>query len=494
MLDQTLLFEDSTKPKSDWSNEIKFLQSGRTRKVSESKRDHKTDSKQRCQQHGCKPDQQSKVNVQPDLKLAVEKDPKSCLKPAKTRTFESGLISDLAECGLDPGSISEEIVNTTPDLEPESLSELRIESPWDSDVVAPDEPAVAGNLQPGSTVTQTTNLWCEKGQTGTTVLDPSIKLNVTTGSESSVMSPLGTHETQEPRTLSKSHQRRGPLFLSEQNLTPDTGSHQRKKSNTGSNTKALLKLSETLTSGSILGDKNLKSESNQNKIKNNQSKAGDCKTIVPQSGFMLNLLSAEDKGDDQPETRSGEQLDVWTGLDSESPESQPNSETTLNLETKTSQTGPCEAAFHSRSRETIHVHLRSDFIADPKAGLRIATPPDSSSTSIPKSPVNTENLQPDPQFHSKEFRNLLSELGSNQRQRPECSDPPARPEPHHDKKPASIPREAKPVDIGTRAEPGSQVRVPHEQSAGKTGPNVLEVGTQACLLLIARLKMQLCPS
>lgn len=504
MLDQTLLSGGSTEPQSDRSTEIKVLQSGLSRKASGSKREQESDSENRCQKHGCRSDQQSRVNVQPDLKYAVENDPKSCLKPAKTRTLESGLGSDLKlECGLDPGSISEEIVNTTPDLEPESLSELRIESPSESDVVAPYEPAVAENLQPGSSITQTTNLWREKGPEGTSVLHPSIKSNVTFGSEFNLMSPLEKQETQEPETLSKSNQRPGPFSLSEQNLKSDTGSYQRIKSDIRSNTKALLQSSKTLRSGSVLGDKNLKLESSQNKIRNDQSKTGDCKTIVPQSGIRSDLLSdpsAEDKGDAQPRARSREQVDVQTGLNSKSPEFQPNSETTLDLknhlksaETETSKTGPCKAEFLSGSGETSNVHLKSDFSADPEAGLRVETPSGSSSTltGTQKSPVDTKDLQPDPQFHYKEFRTLLSERGSNQRQRPECNDPLARPELHQEEKPASRPKEASPVDTGIfRAEPGSQVRIASDQSAGR----MLEVGTQACLLLLVRVKMQLCQS
>lgn len=365
MLDQTQLSGDDTEPQSDGSTEIKVLHSGlrKTWKASDSRRDQKSGSELRFQQRGWGSDQQSKVNDPPneDLKPVVENDPKACLKPAKTRTLESGLGSDLKlECGLDPGSVSEEIVNITP--EPELLSDLRIESPAESDVVDP----VAENLQPESSPTQITNLGCEKGLPGTTVLHPIMRSNVTAGSESNLISPLQTQQTQEPETLSKSKQRPGPFSLTEENLTPDPGSYHRIKSDVRSNPKSFLQSSKTLRSGSKLGDKNLKSESNRNKIRNNQCETGDCKTILLQSGFKLNPLldpSGEGKGDPQSATRS-EQLNAQTGLDSKSPESQP--------------------------------------------------------------------------------------------------------EPHQEEKPASRPKEASPVDTGLcRAEPGSQVRIPGDQPAGR---------------------------
>lgn len=478
-MNQILISQDRTEPQSHRSAEIKVLPPGLriTKKASESRRDQKSDAEKNSHQHGCRSDQPSRVNVQPnaDVKPAVETDQKICLKPAMTKTLQSKFGLDrILDCGLDPGSISGEMGSITPDLEPESLSELRIESPSELDAEVPHEPAVAENLQPKSSITQAANLGCEKESTGTTVLPPIIKSNEMAGSGSNFSLTL-TQENQEPKTVSK--QRPGPFTLSEQNLTPDPGSGFR------SNPETFLQPSKTLTSGSFLGDKRPKSESNQYKIGNVKSGAGDCKTILLQSGFTLNLLSdtaAKDTGDSRPGTRLGEQRDVQTEFDPKSPGSQPNSETTSNLtinfkpgETKTSKTRPCKAAFQSESGETSNEHLSSDLISETEAGLRIETPPDSRSTLTEdqKSLVNTKNIQPDPKYNSKEFRNMLSELGSNQIHNQPGIDPPPRPKPHEGERPAPRPKEASPVDTRIfQAQPECKVRISGDHSAGRIGP------------------------
>lgn len=482
--------------------------------ASESRLYQKSDSENRGQQHGSRSDQQPRVDldVQPDtdLKPALETNQKLCLKPDETRTLESGLGSDLKLwCGSDAGSISEEMTNITSDLEPEPLSDLRIELPSESDLVAPNEPAVAENLQAGSITTQTTDLGSEKRTAGTRVLHHGIRSNGTTGSGSDLKSPPRTQETKEPETLSRSEQRPGPEsdVLPEQNLTPDPRSYQRIKSDIRSNLKALLQSSKTLKSESKLGDTNLRSESNQNEIRNVQSGTGVCQTTFPLSGFRLNLHSvpsAEENRDAQPETRS-EQLDVQTGLDQKSPESEPDSETTSDLknrlksaETKTSKPGLWREAPQSGSGETSNVHLRSDLNAEPEGDLRMESPSVSgfTLTETQRRTVDTTNHHPDPHFHSKEVRDLLSDMGHSQRLGSQSNvqpgvDPPPRPGSQQEEKPASRPNEASPVETRSlRAEPESQVRLLTNQQAELDQRFVsLEVGL--CLVRLLRVKMQL---
>lgn len=520
ILDQILQSEDSTEPRSDRSTEVEVLHSGLTitRMASESRLDQKSDSEKRGQQSGSRSDQQPRVDpdVQPDtdLKSALETNQKLCLKPDKTRTLESGLGSDLKLwCGPDSGSISEEMTNITSDLEPEPLSDLRIELPSVSDLVAPNEPALAENLQPGSITTQTTDLGSEKRTAVTRVLHHGIRSNGTTGSGSDLKSPPRTQETEEPETLSRSEQRPGPEsdVLPEQNLIPDPRSYQRIKSDIRSNLKAPLQSSKTLRSESILGDTNLRSESNQNEIRNVQSGVGVCQTTFPLSGFRLNLHSvpsAEENRDVQPEARSGEQLDVQTGLDQKSPESEPDSETTSDLknslksaETKTSKPGLWSEAPQSGSGETSNVHLRSDLNAEPEGDLRMESPSVSgfTLTETQRRTVDTTNRHPDPHFHSKEVRELLFELGHSQRLGSQSNvqpgvDPPPRPGSQQEEKPASRPKEASPVETRSlRAEPESQVRLLTNQQAELDQRFVpLEVGL--CLVRLLRVKMQLCLS
>lgn len=484
MPDQILQSGDSTEPQSDRSTEVEVLLSGlrKTRMASESRLDQKSDLEQRGQQQGSRSDQQPQgvpdVHPDVDLKPELQADQKSCLKPAKNRTLESGLGSGLKLWGgSDPGSLTEEMVNITSDLEPEQLSDLRIESPSESGLVAPNEPAMAYNLQPGFTTTQTTDLGPEKRTAGTRVLHHSLRSNRMVGSGSDLKSPPLTQETQEPETLSRSEQRPGPEsdVLPEQNLTPDPGSYQRVKSDIRSNLKVCLQSSKTLRSESTLGDTNLRTESNQNEIRNIQSGTGVCQTTLPLSGFRLNLHSVpsvEEKSDAQPETRSGEQLDVHTGLDQKFPGSETNFETTSDLknqlkyeETKTSKPGPWRAAPQSGSGETSNVHLRSNLNAEPEGDVRMESPsvPGSTLTETQRRPEDTTNNHPDPHFHSKE--DLLSELGYCPRlaSQPNVQpgvDPPPRPGSHQEEKPALRSKGARPVEIESlRAEPGSQVRL-----------------------------------
>lgn len=435
---------------SDTSAEIKVLQPGLriTKKTSNSEK----------QWHYCgfRLDGQSRVNVQhdADVRPTVENNPKLCLKPVEGKTLRSEVGSELnLDCGLDSCSISEDIGSVMPGLELESLSELRIESPSELNVEAAYEPAVAANLQPMSFITQTTNLESKKGPTRTTILHNIINSNGTGESGSDLSLPFGTKENQEHKTLTESKKRTGPFTPSDQNLTPVPGSHLKAKSGIGSNPETLPQSSKTLRTGSILGDKNPESESNQNKIRIMKSRAEEYKTICPQSICKFNLPSdpsPESVGDAKAETKSGEQQDLWTGLDLKSPGSQPNPRTMSDLkndlksaENKTSKTG-----------------LSSDLFSEPE-GLRIETPPDSPST-VPedqKSPVDTKNLQPDTKCNSKEFRNLLSEIESNGRQNQPAIDPPPRPKQHQADKFSSRPKDASTVD--TRifgAESESQVR------------------------------------
>lgn len=452
--------------------ESKILRSRfRLNKEPESQPELKTDSEKRNQHSGSRSDQRpgSEPHVQPDIDLKSEPGPdqrkepdssdvKSGLKPGQTRRLQFRLGSGLdSECWADPESVPEETTDPETDFEPEPLSDLRIDSPSESDLMAPCEPAVTENLNSGSTSTQTTDLESKQRPAETRNVQPGFRSDRKAESRSDLKSDFKAEET---RNLeSGSDQRPGSESDVQPgaDLTPESGSHQKIKSESGSNQKDHLQSSETKTlrSGSISGDsEDPISDSKPKETRNPQTGAGPSETRILQSEFRLNEKAesrldlhpgskAEETTDPQPgatsDQRPGLQSDVQTGQnlkpESES-EQRKESETRSDLtdalksvETRIPKPGPRRPHPESRSQETTNLQPGLGLKTEPALDLRIKSPSSSDLTQPETRPAETRtlnsefrfkrkaesrsDLKPDPK--AEETRDLLPDSSADQR-------------------------------------------------------------------------------